>query len=73
MKSLKKNEFRGGFINNSQKLKNRKRHLSLRLLWFQKIDKKSMCCGGREKQNRGGPHFSKLLWRPREANYFDFC
>ena len=40
MKSLKKNEFSGGFIDNSQKLKNRKRHLSLRLLWFQKIDKK---------------------------------
>ena len=42
MKSLKKKLFCGGFIDNSQKLKNRKRHLSLRLLWFHKTDKKSM-------------------------------
>ena len=54
MKSLKKNELRDGFIDNFQKLKNRKRHLSLRLLWFQKIDEKSMSISLQTYDKTGG-------------------
>ena len=65
-----KKEFRGGFINNFQKLKNRKRHLSLRLLWFQKIYKKSMSISLQTYDKTGGAALCEIAVAAARSKLF---